>query len=110
FPKNKIIRYEGDIFKFIEEVSLMETIVGSKLHVLIASHILGKPFFAIKYQEKVGYFMEQIGYENHLFTYDQTESIFDLVLKKKYDRPIVPSTSLYEKLNKGLKEVVKIIE
>ena len=110
FPKNKIISYEGDISTFLKKISLMEVIVGSKLHVLIASHILGKPFFAIKYQEKIEYFMKEAGYESHLFTYEQTDSLFNLILHGKYDKPTLSPISLYKRLNEGLKEVLKTVE
>ncbi|GEM_PF-5943413 len=107
FPSEKIIYYKNDIKDFFKRMSSLEVIIGSRLHILIATHILQKPFFNVEYQEKTRYFMQEINYEKNSFTYNDMNLIYEQVVKKNIKTPGVSPNELYGILDGNLARIIR---
>jgi len=58
------ISYEGDVLKFLSEISQCDGFIGMRYHSLIFSYILEKPFISINYMEKCKNLTKQINLSN----------------------------------------------
>lgn len=107
FPSDRIIYYSSDIESFFKKISSLEVIIGSRLHVLIAAHMLQKPFFNIEYQEKTRYFMQEINYEENSLTYNDMSRIYEQIVNNKIKAPKISAYELYNLLMRNLVHVLK---
>ncbi len=106
FPQIKVIRYDGNIFKFLSELSKIDIFICSKFHLCVIAHILDKPFFAIEYQEKVRYLLKEIDYMSNLFTYKDFDILLSKILSGYFQKPNIKAKDLEEKLKNNINKVV----
>jgi polysaccharide pyruvyl transferase WcaK-like protein len=99
------IQYDGDIEDFINNLAKIETIIASKFHVAVLGHILNKKLYAIKYQDKVKYYMNSINLANNIYNYSQVEDLFKKILEEYYIYNLTSSIDQIKMLKKGLEEI-----
>lgn len=75
YPNVEEIRYLGNLSAFFKELSECDVVIGSKLHVVIATHLLGIPSIALSYQQKVRSICEEIMYPEFIFNILSPESV-----------------------------------
>ena len=107
FSPDNLISYNGDIKNFFRKMSSLELIVGSRLHILIAAHLLQKPFLNIEYQEKTRYFMQEIKYDENSFKYADIDFVYNQIVKGNIRPPSTSPYKLYKSLVENLFSVLR---
>ena len=63
FPDRvKIVKFDGDIFKIINEISRCGFVISMRLHGIIMAYLLGIPFLSLSYNQKNQNFCESVNY------------------------------------------------
>jgi len=91
--KMVILEYEENIYEIMDVFSHAKFTFGMRLHSLLFSFIVGCPFIAIAYSEKIQNFLKMTGFENYIIKSFDKNNIFPLV-----DNIIQESNSLNLKL------------
>jgi len=75
YPNTEEVRYLGNLSVFLRELSECDIVIGSKLHVVIAAHLLGIPCIALSYQQKVRSICEEIMHSEFIFDIPSPECL-----------------------------------
>ena len=103
------ISYNNSIFEFLMQLTKLNVIIGSKLHLLICSHMLDIPMIGLSYQDKVSYFMKSINRKKYLIDINKFSVFNILKILEKVDFTILTDPKKENfKLKKTFKEIKEI--